>query len=116
MRLTVPVNHDENEKSKSENPSRSQSEYAKLKEKISQTIERITELDKSLAIHNRRKDEIDIDELSEIEALIDDSDSDDGSGEMINESDIDDPSDEETLLTDREFSLEYGFTVDVSGK
>lgn len=70
-----------------------------------------------MAIHNRRKDEIDIDELSEIEALLDDSDSDDDSdGEMINDSDIDGPSDEQILLIDREFSLEYGYTVDVSGK
>lgn len=102
------VDYNENKKCALKNRSRPRTEYAEVKEKIRQTVQRITELDKFLFVYNRRKDEIAIDDVSEIEDLLDESDPDSDSEncEEVEESGTDDD--------DREFSLEYGYIADVS--
>lgn len=95
---------------KSRNRHRPQTELAKLKGKIHETIEKITELNTAITLHNRVKDKMSIDDVEEFEILFEDSDTDDV-GEVH---ELEDTAMETNLQVDREFSLEYGFTSDVS--
>lgn len=111
LRCVLPVFYGE-EKMKSKNRHRPQSELAKVKGKIHETIEKITGLNTAIALHNRIKDKISVDDVEEFDILFEDSDTDDV--DDVHELDADDAEMETNLQVDREFSLEYGFTTDVS--
>lgn len=111
MRRLVPVNYDEKEKKKPIRRNRPQTEYAKVKGNIFATIEQISELNQALCIHNRLKDKISIADVSEIEDLLDDSDSEDEMHPIVEIEVESDPNGQ----VDKEFSLEYSYTTDVSG-
>lgn len=114
LRCVVPIDYDENQK-KVKKRTRPKTEYAKVNEKISKAIEDISALKKEICMQNRIKDKISVDDLSEIEDLFDDSDSDgeetpiDADGLSSSTSAI------QNLMVDKEFSLEYSFTTDVGG-
>lgn len=84
--------------------------YAKVKEKIAEKIKEITELNQALTIHNRLKDRISVDDVSEIEDLLDDTDSE----EEISLVDEIQTEENQNLNVDPSFSLEYGYVDDVS--
>lgn len=121
LRCLIPIDYDEREK-KVKKRIRPKTEYSKVIEKISNTIENMSALKKEIYIQNRIKDKISVDDLSEIEDLLDDSDSDSEETIDIIEADsthADGQSSStsaiENLKVDTEFSLEYSFTTDVGG-
>lgn len=81
-----------------------------MKAKLDDAIARITELNQDLKIHNRLRDKISVDEADQYEQLLDDPDSDDE-----NVFNLEEEAANENLLVDKSFSLEYGYTLDVSG-
>lgn len=111
LRCVLPVYYGE-EKTKSTNRHRPQSALAKVKEKIHETIEKMTSLNTAITLHNRIKDKMSVDDVEEFESLFEDSDTDDD--DDVHELDAEDAAMETNLQVDREFSLEYGFTTDVS--
>lgn len=121
LRCVLPIDYDEKDKKQPKNRSRPKTEYGKVNEKISKAIEDICELKKALYIQNLIKDKISVDDLSEIEDLLDDSDSEDESTTIddfetdSSHADGASPPAIQNLHVDREFSLEYSFTTDVSG-
>lgn len=85
-----------------------------MKAKLDDTIARITELNYDLKIQNRLRDKISVEDVDHYEQLLDDSDSDDENVHTIDERAAAETADE-NLLVDQSFSLEYGYTLDVSG-
>lgn len=85
-----------------------------MKAKLEDTIARITELNHDLRIHNRLRDKISVDDVDQYEQLLDDSDSDDENVFNLEEEAAPETANE-NLLVDKSFSLEYGYTLDVSG-
>lgn len=85
LRRVVPVDYAENdlEKKKTSNRSQPKTELAKLKAEIATKVERMCVLKMELNLHNRLKDKICVDDLSEMEDLLDDSDSSDDEVEQI---------------------------------
>lgn len=134
LRRLVPINYCENEKKNPVRRCAPKSECAKIREKIMINVERITYLKRGISIHNRLKDR----DVEEIQELLNSSDEDtvedeaaplsvtnnDESAEdlidMVSEMDylVDEPNEITTGITglegDRDFSLEYGYTTDVS--
>lgn len=109
LRCDLPVDYNENvEYKRSRN--RPKTAYAKVKEKIAEKIKEITELNQALTIHNRLKDRISVDDVSEIEDLLDDTDSE----EEISLVDEIQTEENQNLNVDPSFSLEYGYVDDVS--
>lgn len=116
LRCVTPVDYDENDK-KDPKRKRPKTKYARVKDEILTTIERMTNLNHALYVQNRL-----IDDLDEICELLDNSDSDSDSDEEMIEIEASSShsynaytSSSQNLQIDREFSLEYGFTTDVSG-
>lgn len=85
-----------------------------MKAKLVDTIARITELNYDLKIHNRLRDKISVEDVDQYEQLLDDSDSDDENVFNLEEEAAPER-ENENLLVDKSFSLEYGYTLDVSG-
>lgn len=111
----TPLDYDENDK-KDTKRKRPKTEYALLKDEIFTTIEHITNLNRALYVQNKL-----IDDLDEIQELLDNSDSDSDSDEELIEIEASSSnahevstSSTQNLQIDREFSLEYGYTTDVS--
>lgn len=119
LRCKVPVDYDEKEVREPKR-SRPKTEYAKLKQKIFGTIEHMSKLNMELCVHDRLWDKISIADVEEIQELLDDSDSDDEVPvdlyqNQFDSSRSDEASAVQNLKVDKDFSLEYGFTTDVSG-
>lgn len=85
-----------------------------MKAKLDDTIGRITELNYDLKIQNRLRDKISVEDVDQYEQLLDDSDSDDENVHTIGERAAGETADE-NLHVDQSFSLQYGYTLDVSG-
>lgn len=85
-----------------------------MKAKLDDTIGRITELNYDLKIQNRLRDKISVEDVDQYEQLLDDSDSDDENVHTIGERAAGETADE-NFHVDQSFSLQYGYTLDVSG-
>lgn len=85
-----------------------------MKAKLDDTIGRITELNYDLKIQNRLRDKISVEDVDQYEQLLDDSDSDDENVHTIGERAAGETADENHHV-DQSFSLQYGYTLDVSG-
>lgn len=118
LRRVAPVDYDEREKKKPicDRPKTAKTECAIAKERISALIDEMSMLNKAICIHNRLKDKISIDDVDAIQELLDDSDDDDDGTVEIEDISSKYPSTSafQNFRVDKEFSLQYAFSTDVS--